>query len=150
MIRIKALTISQPYASLIGPMKWIENRTWNTSFRGWVAIHAGKGTQYLSKRELSLYITGHVVKIARLAACVSYYSILENSELNPDELIDRTNKTWLQAAQHSHCEGPFCWILEDIRDIPEPIKINGKQGLWDLYLPDSMSNLLERLEVSNG
>ncbi len=53
---IKALTISQPYASLIASgEKWIENRTWPTAHRGKLAIHAGVGTQYLNKSELAKY-----------------------------------------------------------------------------------------------
>jgi len=50
---MKALTISQPYASLIASgEKWVENRTWATRYRGPLAIHAGRGTQYLSRDEL--------------------------------------------------------------------------------------------------
>lgn len=40
---MKALTVKQPWASLIAHgIKDIENRTWKTSFRGRVLIHAGK------------------------------------------------------------------------------------------------------------
>lgn len=53
MKSMKALTISQPYASLIANgEKWIENRRWETLYRGKLAIHAGKGTQYLDRDEL--------------------------------------------------------------------------------------------------
>ena len=39
---MKAITIKQPWASLIVEgIKDIENRTWKTSFRGRVLIHAG-------------------------------------------------------------------------------------------------------------
>jgi len=51
---MKALTISQPFASLIASgSKFVENRTWPTSYRGPLAIHAGKGTQYMTRREMS-------------------------------------------------------------------------------------------------
>ncbi len=113
MIKIKALTISQPYASLIGE-KWIENRCWNTNYRGLLAIHAGKGTQYLTKSELAAYPTGCVIKIARLAACVSKQTILDRYDAMPDYFIPGTGKPWLEAAQHKHCEGPFCWILDRV------------------------------------
>lgn len=147
-MKIKALTISQPYASLIGE-KWCENRSWNTNYRGWLAIHAGKGTQYLTKAELTAYPTGCVIKIARLAACVSKQSI--NAFDRSTHLIPGTSKTWLEAAQHPHCEGPFCLILEDIRDLTEPLIINGKQGLWDLPEPlESTDFLASYLGVNHG
>lgn len=40
---MKALSIQQPWAWLIATgQKDIENRTWNTGYRGWFAIHAAK------------------------------------------------------------------------------------------------------------
>lgn len=40
---MKALTVRQPWASLIAcGAKTIETRSWRTSYRGWLAIHAGK------------------------------------------------------------------------------------------------------------
>jgi len=40
---MKALSIRQPWASLIiSGAKDIENRAWNTSFRGRILVHAGK------------------------------------------------------------------------------------------------------------
>lgn len=42
---MKALTIRQPWASLIAAgVKAIETRSWSTSFRGPLAIHAGKAS----------------------------------------------------------------------------------------------------------
>ena len=54
-----ALTVSQPYASMIADgAKWIENRHWETRYRGPLAIHAGKGTQYLERKQLAEYPSG--------------------------------------------------------------------------------------------
>ena len=45
---MKALTICQPYAEMIANHeKPIENRTWPTSYRGPLAIHAGKSRAWL-------------------------------------------------------------------------------------------------------
>jgi hypothetical protein len=47
-IKGKALTICQPYAELIARgEKVIENRTWPTSYRGPLLIHAGKSREWL-------------------------------------------------------------------------------------------------------
>ena len=37
---MKALTLWQPWASLVGPAKTIETRGWYTNYRGPIAIHA--------------------------------------------------------------------------------------------------------------
>lgn len=149
---IKALTISQPFASLIGE-KWIENRCWSTNYRGWLAIHAGKGTQYLTKSELEEFPVGCVIKVARLVACWDKKTIDWKSQEDGDRdrFVPGSSKSWAEAAAHPHCEGPFCWFLEDIRDLPEPLLINGKQGLWNLPEPlESTDFLRAYLGVQNG
>ena len=51
---MKAITIKQPWASLIVEgIKDIENRTWKTNFRGRVLIHAGMARQ----RSMQLLLT---------------------------------------------------------------------------------------------
>lgn len=130
---MKALTISQPFASLIADgHKWIENRCWETRFRGWLAIHAGKGTQYLTKKELAEYPHGCVIAFARLVDCVSRDFIHAQFQRgNRFKIAAGTGRTWDEIESHKHCEGPFCWILADVRKLVEPIAINGAQGLWE-------------------
>jgi hypothetical protein len=133
-LEIKGLTISQPYADLVASgEKWIENRVWPTTFRGPVAIHAGRGTQYLSLRELAAYPRGVIVGVARVAACVSIVEIAKQSAgpATRGELIPSTSRTWLEAAHHDHLEGPWCWVLEDVRRV-HPIACRGYQRLWPL------------------
>ncbi len=130
---MKAITISQPYASMIADgLKWIENRTWPTSYRGELAIHAGKGLQYLTREELNEYPNGCVIAIARLTACVSFKQIEEHSHNSLRELplAVGAKRLWKEAAAHVHAEGPWCWVLEGTRKI-QPVACRGAQGLWD-------------------
>jgi hypothetical protein len=128
---VKALTISQPFASLIADgEKWVENRTWETRYRGSLAIHAGKGTQYLSKSELQEYPHGCVIAVCDLVACVNLEVM--RSLQHPCSVLPvsgRTGKTFAELFNHKHAEGPWCWVLENVRKI-EPVPISGKQGLW--------------------
>lgn len=49
---MKALTLTQPYATLVAiGAKKIETRSWKTSYRGKLAIHAAKGLGMLNKWE---------------------------------------------------------------------------------------------------
>lgn len=34
--------------------------------------------------------------------------------------------------------GRYAWILDDIRALPEPIPARGRQGLWDIELPEEV------------
>ncbi len=125
---MKAITLSQPFASLISDgEKFVENRSWPTSHRGQLAIHAGKGTQYLSRSEVSRSAQG-VIAICNLAACLPLSTILANVERWPERVACGVY-TWRQLRDHDHTEGPYCLILANIRKVG-PYKCSGKQGLW--------------------
>ena len=38
---------------------------------------------------------------------------------------------WSEIQRHEHTEGPWCWVLSDIKQLCELIRCNGMQGLWD-------------------
>lgn len=134
---MKALTISQPFASLIADGdKWVENRKWPTNYRGLLAIHAGKGKQYLTASELSEYPTGKVIAIATLVNCLELTHLrrMDRWQLVPGWPIDSAPIVGA-VLDHDHTEGPWCWILRDVKKLSEPITINGAQGLWDWSCP---------------
>jgi len=133
---MKALTISQPFASLIlTGEKWVENRQWGTDFRGPLAIHAGKGQQYLNAEQLAGYPTGCVIAIARLAICMRLSwlrrrrSLVSNTPIGWCKIIG-TDLTIGDVLKHKHTAGPWCWILTDVHGI-ECVPCRGHQGLWD-------------------
>jgi len=125
---MKALTISQPYASLIASgEKWVENRRWPAGYRGPLAVHAGKGTRYLDRDELRAYPTGGIVAVADLLACMPLASMRQVSR---DQKIQRTDLTVGQVLDHAHTEGPWCWVLRNVRRV-EFVPCRGAQGLWE-------------------
>ena len=133
---MKALTISQPYASLIAyGDKWVENRRWPTKYRGPLAIHAGKGTQYMTRREMEeeRLPTGCIVAIVDLVNCVPLdWAVDQLNEtgdfkVGPGELYRLSS-----LLNHEHTEGPYCWILGNQRHLRPVIEVTGQLGLWDL------------------
>lgn len=133
---MKALTISQPYAGLIADgFKFVENRKWYTPYRGPLAIHAGKGTQYLTRKELRAYDTGCIVATAELIECIDLKSILAFARANPDWHPNDVPYTWQQIAEHEHAEGPFCLILGNVAKLREPIPAKGALGFWEFAMP---------------
>jgi len=135
---MKALTISQPYANLIAcGKKPIENRRWPTNYRGPLAIHAGKGTHYLSRSELAAFPTGMVIAKCRLIACFDMKQavVLAHREALPQELVNsgwNLNHMW-SVLNHEHTEGPWCWLLSDVVQLAEPVPARGQQGLWEWH-----------------
>ena len=129
---MKALTISQPFASLIVEgEKRFENRTWECHYRGNLAIHAGKGTQYLTRKELLACPTRKVVGGGNGADCV--HGMEAREALIREQSLGRFPWQTLEVfLKDKHFEGPFAIVLDDIAKLDSPIEIPGAQGLWNV------------------
>lgn len=135
---MKALTISQPFASLIANgEKFVENRIWGTSYRGILLIHVGKGSQYLDRKELAEYPTGAIIAVAKLVACLPLGPM---QFVSRDREIPGTKFTIGEVLDHKHTEGPWCWILESVRRV-EPIPIRGLQKIWEADIDNDFTFL---------
>ncbi len=119
---MKALTVCQPYAEMLarGPeVKPVENRTWPTSYRGVLLIHAGKSRSWMDYEDERMYpgmVFGAIVASSRLAACL------------------HIDKPWpaeyAHLKDHDEVNGPWCWIPVDMRRMARPVYCQGMQGLW--------------------
>lgn len=139
---MKALTISQPYASLIATgEKFVENRRWHTDYTGPLLIHAGKGTQYLLPRDLAAYPHGCAIALVDLIGC---FSLKEIGKKDRNSTVGGTNLTFASIRNHKHAEGPFCLILRNVRVLSSPIPCAGKQKLWDVS-PELAADVERRL-----
>ncbi|CAK8992631.1 ASCH domain-containing protein, partial [Durusdinium trenchii] len=79
----------------------------------------GSGKQYLTTAELAGYVTGAIVATCDLVACVELDSIRANTRADCHQLevvgISRD-----QLLAHEHAEGPWCWVLSEVRPVVEP------------------------------
>lgn len=125
-IDMKALTLYQPWASLIADgRKTVETRSWSTQYRGELAIHAG-ATVNVDACKLFGYDStqiprGAIVCIVDLVDCVQFPSQL----VKPDPYGDYT-------------PGRFGWLLASIRTFRQPIPVKGVMGLWNWETPMQM------------
>jgi len=137
---VRALTICQPYATLIlEGTKRVENRTWETKYRGRLYIHAGRDRSWLSiqkvdgvewdaisNRPVVDLPFGAVIAIATLVDCVGM------DDIEAGKYDERY--PWLRA--HEHAIGPWCWIIEDKPTAVGPYQWKGRQGLFDIHPAD--------------
>lgn len=143
---MKAITIWQPYATLIAlGIKKEETRSWGTSYRGKILIHAAKRWD-----------------VDRAIGCqkaidylVDTLGVMFLEKLTPAQLR-LANMTWqdtlgkglavatLSGVQKGHepptrgdaefgLYGPdrFGWRMSNVQAI-EPVSLTGKQGLWEV------------------
>lgn len=122
---MKALTIKQPWASLIvNGLKEYEFRSWKTNYRGKIYIHAGLSTdksylKYFEKCNLE-YLNGAIIGEAEIVDCILV-------DENIDEELRIKNKL---VYGHNHI-GEYAWKLKNIKKYAKPIFIKGKLGLWN-------------------
>jgi len=123
---MKALTIKQPWASLIieGYKKY-EFRSWKTKYRGKIYIHAGlsleKDKAERFKNYSLDYIKGAIIGEAELVDC-----ILVNE--NFSRKLKKINP--LVYGKSDHVE-TYAWELKNIIKYDQPIYIKGQLGLWN-------------------
>ena len=131
---MKALTICQPYASLIigwpgmpeEERKPVENRTWHCHYRGPLLIHAGKSKKYLDTWDGPVpeeMLFGVILGQVRMVGC--------RTPLRLDYPLRMS----------IHVEGPFCFVLRDPQRFDLPIPFRGQKGMFDVPA-DAMKGML--------
>jgi hypothetical protein len=117
---MKALTLYPIWAWLVihGP-KRIENRTWRTTHRGRLAIHAGKSQPHEGDIRARLWDLGLIVPDP----------LPRQQILGTIDLIDVV-AYGPEVAADPFAEGPFCWILKEPQALSVPISCRGFCALW--------------------
>lgn len=134
---MKALTICQPYASLIvtppaylpegEESKRVENRNWETRYRGPLLIHAGLSRKWLGPdRETAQGVEKHWANSGVPLIYGAAVGVAWLKECLPLEKLQNT-----PLANHAHAFGPWCWVLDAVRPFSQPVYMSGAQGLWE-------------------
>jgi ASCH domain-containing protein len=113
---LRALSIRNPWAALImGGHKLVENRTWDTSLRGAVVVHAGqKVDQWAAHR----------------AAAVGVVAPFPGGYLGLVDLVDvHYSETGLCCGEWAEPHA-YHWQLRDPRPFLQPIPGPGRLGLY--------------------
>lgn len=126
---MKTLSIIEPWATLIQEkQKYIETRSWKTSYRGELYIHAS------------------LTKIKKDEKYLKLLNLIDNKNLNYGKIICKCNlidcvymdEEFIKKIKNNKQEylcgdyriGRYAWILENIEKI-DPIKTKGKLGIWE-------------------
>jgi hypothetical protein len=144
---VRAISLWQPWASLIAVgAKRIETRSWATSYRGPLAIHAAKKWDREQKRiavtepfrsalarvhdieslpgldSVSLPL-GKIVAVCRLVSCAA---IRTDADIpgHPEALFG------------DYTPGRFAWHLTNVFRLDQPIPFTGAQGFFNV--PDAL------------
>ena len=130
MQTIKAISLWQPWAEAMRlGLKRNETRSWPTSYRGWLAIHAAKRKPDAVPARFGTVALGAVVCITRLVNCVRTENVVNG--------LSEEEESW-----GDYSAGRWAWQTESLISLPEPIPLRGHQGLFDWELPEEIAKLL--------
>lgn len=129
---MKVLSLTEPYATLIKEnKKIIETRSFKTSYRGELYIHASSTKmpkQFLDNKELmdltkDLKLNfGNIICKCELVDCV--YMTKEYVE----EMKKNNYQEYICGVYEI---GRYAWILKNISILEQPIKAKGHLGIWN-------------------
>lgn len=135
---MKALTLTQPWATLVAlGEKKIETRSWRTSYRGPLAIHAAMGFPGWAKSQcfmppFSYVLSRHdlspdALPLGRVLCTLSLEDCVETRALDLDQIGES------EQAFGNFDWGRFAWMLGLVTRVFNPgIYAKGKLGLWEL------------------
>ena len=128
---MKVLSLTEPYATLIkNGIKTIETRSWKTSYRGRLYIHAS------STKIPKAYKENHALMSLVNNKELSYGNIICSCDLvdcieMTDEFIDEIKKNNNEYVTGIYAKGRYAWILKNIEVLDNPINVKGHLGIWN-------------------
>jgi activating signal cointegrator 1 len=152
---MKTLTLTQPWATLVAiGAKRIETRSWSTSYRGPIAIHAAKSfpkwardftmepicyetVRYHGVHKpadqrpgelMAAYPLGYVLATARLVNILPTAVVHNVHNVFGVSLEPLSDK---ELAFGDYTPGRFAWFLEGVEELETPILARGALGLWE-------------------
>ena len=134
---MKALTIKQPWASLIAHgVKDVENRNWNTRFRGKFFIHAGKTFDTeakLTKRQVEACVKAGLLKQAEDGSWDWLIDFPRGAIIGEATLTSVLQPSINTSDDTSIWKEDFSYgmVLSDVKLLDAPINVNGKLGFWE-------------------
>ncbi len=144
---MKVLSLKEPYATCILALKKkVETRSWGTSYRGELYIHASASSVDLSQKknrqlldllgDFSLHY-GMIVCKCRLVDCI----------LMTEEYVQEMKKNHPQEFLCGIYEvGRYAWILDGVEPLPAFLPARGQLGLWNYYSVWDVLPLMDKIE----
>lgn len=134
--QLRVLTLHQPYATLMAyNLKQNETRSWDTKYRGFVAIHAAATIPHYA--ELMIRREGKFQNALQECGINSEAELPLGVVLAVGCLNSITPTGQYQISKHNreytfgdYSPGRFVWHFNDMRRLATPIPARGYQRLW--------------------
>jgi hypothetical protein len=117
---MKSLTIKQPWGhAIFQEGKDIENRSWQRSFRSWLALHAAQQPNRYAEFPGRLKVPDLPPPSAAVARVA--------------DIVTRSRWKWFDRLDEDEIN--YGWVLADVTQLEKPIPCKGALGLWEVPPP---------------
>lgn len=131
---MKVLSIIEPWATLIASkQKYIETRSWKTSYRGELYIHASKkhiNTKDTKIQELLKLLPSTEMNYGKIICKCQLVDCIYMDEKFINEI--KQNKQEYMCGDYQ--VGRYAWILEKTELIKPKIEAKGKLNIWNFEI----------------
>lgn len=134
---VKAITVWQPWATLLATgQKHNETRSWKTSYRGEILIHAAKTDHsgillHIPMEELKHFQDAGVVNKLPTGAIIGKASLVDCFQIDEAYRRKLQRENPAELAFGDYTIGRYAWVMADAILFNKPIPAKGKQGLWN-------------------
>jgi len=118
---MKALTIKQPWVhAILHEGKDIENRSWQRSFRGWLALHASAKPNRDAKFPRGILLPDFDT--------LDYSAICGVARVV--DIVTKSRSKWFWHPADGSTN--FGWVLADVVALKSSMECKGALGLWEV------------------
>lgn len=134
---VKAITVWQPWATLLATgQKHNETRSWKTSYRGEILIHAAKTDHsgillHIPMEELKHFQDAGVVNKLPTGAIIGKANLVDCFQIDEAYRRKLQRENPAELAFGDYTIGRYAWVMADAILFNKPILAKGKQGLWN-------------------
>lgn len=135
---MKVITLWQPWASLIiEDKKHIETRSWATSYRGPIGIHAAqKPVNLWATTNFQKYGIRYNSKELPLGVILGYTELIECIQITEAYSAYVKKYMPMEYAFGDYTPGRWAWLMDgNPVKLPEPIPAKGMQRIWEYDIP---------------
>lgn len=123
LVELRALSIAQPWAEcIVSKGKNVENRSWNTKFRGYFAIHASQSKSAdrfeYCRSEMGIRLNPSDLEFGCIVGFAELVDVITEDE------ITRETKKWFG--------GEYGFVLKNVIRLKNPVPAKGSLSFWKL------------------
>jgi hypothetical protein len=115
--------------------KKIETRSWKTNYRGLLAIHASKGTQYMQLATQDPFRSALRNEELHTGCIIAVGELWKIERIRADDRPDEPERSF-----GDYTPGRYGWFIRDVKRLSKPLPINGSLGVWECNISGSDSH----------